>query len=511
MTFLPVAQRELLAASRRPLTFRLRAVAGILAVVVGFIGLLISSGARGVGSPIFHALVYLSALASALAGLVLSADAIAGERREGTLGFLFLTDLSGFDVLAGKLVAVGVGAATALLAVFPVMAIGMILGGVTAGEFWRNTATLVNLLWVAVTVGLAASVRSAEGGRALFNGGLVLFGLGVVLPVLGQVARSAGGVNGFEWVVSLGPTEPFLHAADGQFAMQPELFFRSLLLSHLVGWAFLAFAAWLLPRSWRSAGREEVAATRAVARPARRLDDAQNPMIALSRSSGRELALVWTVVALTFAAVIVRVSLGQPAWTVPFWGSLEFSPGFLVLKCVFTWRCCVFFHALRHGAGELLLTTPLRELQILGGGWAAGRRLVQVPLTLLVVGLTATSLVQGYSNAAGGGVNPLATAAFGLGALIWPLYLVACLVVDLVALGWLSARFGVRSSSPMAAFGRALGLLFLPRIIPCLPDLLSAGVILIWARGYLGGSYRSGLSDLRIDPEYGLRDAVRGG
>ena len=39
---------------------------------------------------------------SAIAGLVLTADCISQERREGTLGLLFLTDLRGPDVALGN-------------------------------------------------------------------------------------------------------------------------------------------------------------------------------------------------------------------------------------------------------------------------------------------------------------------------------------------------------------------------------------------------------------------------
>ncbi|HQU46125.1 MAG TPA: hypothetical protein PK867_25150, partial [Pirellulales bacterium] len=41
---------------------------------------------------------------------MLTADCISSERREGTLGLLFLTDLRGHDVVLGKLVVAGLGA-----------------------------------------------------------------------------------------------------------------------------------------------------------------------------------------------------------------------------------------------------------------------------------------------------------------------------------------------------------------------------------------------------------------
>lgn len=508
MTFLPVAQRELLAASRRRLTFRVRGVAGILAVLVGFFGLLFTwgTGARSAGAPIFHFLAYVSAFMCALAGLVVTADSIAAERREGTLGFLFLTDLTGFDVLTGKLVAAGVGAATALLAAFPVMAIGMILGGVTGGEFWRHTLALVNLLWVSVTVGLLASVQARDSGRALFNGGLVLLLLAGLLPVAASAARSGNLPGALDWLWALGPVEPFAHADHGYFTTRPDRFWRALVLSHGVGWSFLGLAAWRLPSAWQDRPEEGGRSANLRRHAAERLPDGQNPVTALCRPARRERGLVWGVVGLTVAAAVVMAAQGEFGWTVPVWGSVPFSPGFLILKGAFAWHCCAFFHGLRQGAGELLLTTPLKEMEIIGGGWAAARKLVQRPLVVLVAAFGVSSVLGGVFNATGG----VGRTVSGLGHLVLPAYVVACLVVDLVALAWLSARFGLRSGSPALAFGWTMGLLLVPRVLICVPDLLSAAVILAWAQGSIARNLFPGLAPSTGDPAANLRSALRG-
>lgn len=57
-----------------------------------------------------------------------------GESEADTLGLLFLTDLGGVDIVAGKLLVTGLNALLALTAVLPVLGVAMILGGITGGE-----------------------------------------------------------------------------------------------------------------------------------------------------------------------------------------------------------------------------------------------------------------------------------------------------------------------------------------------------------------------------------------
>lgn len=508
MTFLPVAQRELLAASRQRRTFLVRNAAGVLAVAVGFFGLLVdfATGTRSAGAPLFHFLTYTAAVVSALAGLLVTADAIASERRKGTLGFLFLTDLSSFDVLAGKLVAATAGAATALLAVFPVLAISMILGGVTAGEFWRHTFALVNLLWVAVCLGLCVSTGTRTAGRALFNGLILLLVLGVALPMLASEARQSGWLPALDWLWAVSPVEPLAHADHGFFATRPAPFWRALSVSHLLGWIFLGVAAWRLPRAWRNEAVGMFSRDAGQRRTPARLGNHRNPILALAPAATRERALVWSVIGLTLLAVGLGHLRGVSAWTAPMWGSNYFSPGLLVLRVVFAWHCCAFFQGLRNGAGELLLTTPLRERELVGGVWAAARAPVEKPFYLLVIAQVVTCLLAALVNVAGGWGRTLDA----LASLVMPGYVIASVIMDFVALAWLSLKFGLRSASPVVALGKCFAVLMLPRLLFCVPDLLISALVMTWARGYQGRKDQGGVRDMRIDPELGLRDAVRG-
>src|SRR5437660_3390979 len=143
MTFLPVAERELRVAARKRSTFRVRIIAALVAWIIGS-GVLVLSrvgpgfGTPGLGRGLFGVLTWLSLAAALAAGLFFTSDCLSEEKREGTLGFLFLTDLRGYDVVLGKLLATSLRTFYALLAVFPVFAIPLLMGGLAGGEFWKT-------------------------------------------------------------------------------------------------------------------------------------------------------------------------------------------------------------------------------------------------------------------------------------------------------------------------------------------------------------------------------------
>src|SRR5690242_21503418 len=95
-----------------------------------------------VGGRMFATLSFLIAIFCGLEGLRYTADCLSEEKREGTLGLLFLTDLKGYDVVLGKLAATSLNALYGLIAIIPVLAIPLLLGGVSIGEFWRMTLVL---------------------------------------------------------------------------------------------------------------------------------------------------------------------------------------------------------------------------------------------------------------------------------------------------------------------------------------------------------------------------------
>src|SRR6266705_5544564 len=171
MSILPIVRRELRVAARKRSTFWLRVASAITAVVLGSGCLLMGGwqriGTAQMGSMLFYALTWTCLAAALSAGLFFTSDCLSEEKREGTLGFLFLTDLRGYDVVAGKLLATSLRSLFPLLAFFPVLAVTLLMGGVTGAQFWKTSLALVNTLFFSLAAGLFVSAISRESQKAL--------------------------------------------------------------------------------------------------------------------------------------------------------------------------------------------------------------------------------------------------------------------------------------------------------------------------------------------------------
>lgn len=398
MVALPIVLRELRTASRRPATYRLRVGFALGVVLVGAT-VLVSAG--GVVSPAkLASMLFLSnaivTLAFAmLAGVFLTADCISAERRDGTLGLLFLTDLDTLDVLLGKLASTSLHAFYGLAAAIPMMAVPLIIGGVSAGEFSRLILTLGLTLAASLSVGLAVSSLALH-PRDTYGATLMILGTAFgVLPSLWWVQKEL-----LNWP-SLAPLLLWPSPGFAFWALQDSVYLGSRVVRHdfwgsmavLTGIAAgsLASAAFVLPRRWkdgnlraptdprptptRKESRSEVLAlvrrageTRA-ARHRSLLDSHPYQFLAdrafLTRHTAHrvlgKLMAVWLVI--WFAAVCSDSELP--------WQPLVFLGAYVLHVFL---KILIAFEAPRQlgddrasGALELLLVSPLRPLDILRG------------------------------------------------------------------------------------------------------------------------------------------------
>jgi ABC-type Na+ efflux pump permease subunit len=155
----PVLQRELREAARRRANHRLRLFsAGVATLLLWAIAAHMARSSAQMGSWIF------AALHSLLLGLILlivpglTADCIARERRDGTLGLLFLTPLSAGGIVAGKALAQALRALTLWLAVLPILAIPFMMGGIT----WFDAFSALSLEFCAAVLCLAAGLLASS-------------------------------------------------------------------------------------------------------------------------------------------------------------------------------------------------------------------------------------------------------------------------------------------------------------------------------------------------------------
>src|SRR5881396_757428 len=246
MSFLPIVERELRAAARRKSTYRIRSWTALLAVVVSFFSLMFLWLARGRGSLGHPLFIYLTSYAFGLcllAGVFLTADCLSEEKREGTLGLLFLTDLHGYDVVLGKFVAMLVSALYGLLALLPITAFPLLLGGVTIGEFWRTSLALVNMLFVSLAGGIWISALARDAQRAMGRAlGLILI-LVAGLPALAGLA-SLSLIARPLWLLSwISPFFAFSYASAAPYPGHVAKFWGTLAASQVLGWVFLALAS----------------------------------------------------------------------------------------------------------------------------------------------------------------------------------------------------------------------------------------------------------------------------
>src|SRR4051812_24092286 len=131
MIFLPIVSRELLLAARRRGTYWLRSLSALAVMIVGAWVFVVFryQTPRELAMVLFYVLSGGAVLLALTSGPRSTADCISEEKREGTLGLLFLTDLRGYDVILGKLVAGSFNAFYTVAAMLPMMAIPFLMGG----------------------------------------------------------------------------------------------------------------------------------------------------------------------------------------------------------------------------------------------------------------------------------------------------------------------------------------------------------------------------------------------
>ena len=135
--------RELRTSARSAFTYYLRAV-GVAALLGACLFYGLEHGfAPAMGSPLFGSLHRTLFFAIWLVVPILTADCISRERREGTLGLLFLTGLTGSEIVLAKGLVHGVRAFTLLASIIPVLAIPFLLGGLTWPEI--AVSSLINV------------------------------------------------------------------------------------------------------------------------------------------------------------------------------------------------------------------------------------------------------------------------------------------------------------------------------------------------------------------------------
>jgi ABC-type transport system involved in multi-copper enzyme maturation permease subunit len=402
MTFLPIVERELRVASRKRSTFWLRVGAATVAMVIGSGCLLLTAatplGTAGLGRVLFGALAWIGAAVALSAGLFFTSDCLSEEKREGTLGLLFLTDLRGHDVAAGKLLATSLRGFYAFLAIVPILAVTLLMGGVTGAQMWKTSLALLNALFCSLAAGLVVSALSRDSQKAL-GGALLLLLLLTFGGPLTDATISGLKKSGFDPILSL--TSPgYAMSTAGDWGRSP--FWRALLVNQTIAWLLFALTCALVPRTWQEKTSRvaekswsyswRYGSKRRRTNLRRKLID-RNAVLWLACRERWQAAGIWTMV------LLAGSGFGLLVWKLPreAWMLWNYLGGFIMLF-LYLWAasqaCRIFIEARRSGLSELLLTSPLDGKQIVSGQWQALWRMFGMQVILFLCLHTAAAALS---------------------------------------------------------------------------------------------------------------------
>lgn len=332
-----------------------------------------------VSGMIFALLKSIVFLYCLFAGVRFTADALSGERREGTLGLLFLTPLRGYDVVLGKLATTSLNAFFCLLAAIPLLGVPVIMGGVSGAEFWRITLVLINTLVLSLSVGLVVSAFGAQERNVLVATLAWILLLGFGLPLCWWSISRIVNPRWLECILLFpSPAYALRMTGSGLFTGVPSDFWPCMLTMASLSLSCVVTASVWLPRSFQ----EENSGAAQPQQPLRRRSD--DPVRArLCRSLNPYLwrvsrdpnmlywgALLAVIIALSGFIAAIVFSHRRLTGPGPMFGWLGVH---WLLKLLFTVEACrPFSEDKRSGSLELLLCTPVHSRDLTS---AQGRRL----------------------------------------------------------------------------------------------------------------------------------------
>ncbi len=464
--------------------------------VIGFFSL-ISKGmfAAQLGIAIFSALKWIAWVTACASGVFLTADCLSEEKREGTLGLLFLTDLRGFDVVIGKLFATSLRSFYGLLAIFPVMALSFVMGGVGADDFQHTIFSICNALFFSLALGMAVSVIGRDTHKVMTATLAVMLVFLLAVPKLDSWVGHNPRYPGFEL---LSPVYTIVNTSS----YRSGDFWKSIFAVHATGWAFLIIASVLASRTWhekRASGGWRLGRRLFPDRKRPALTEAGAVCWIISRD---RWAAALARLAVLFAIGILALSIfslsasPRPGPVVPppkivqkstkttgpnsqtysysvtassSASMIAMSPAFVVASSCsgflsFLLEFWLVLHVSRfyvegrrNGFLELLLVTPVQPRDVVKGQWLALQRLFLVPVAAQVflsfavgaIPILAGNSLMGVIGSAGGKIDPAVFQflALLLGAASW--------TCGMVALAWFAIWMGLSSRKATAAVVKA--------------------------------------------------------
>lgn len=466
MKFLPIAERELRVAARRRSTHWLRfsVPAGLLILAAWVFLANRRDSQREIGMIIFYMLTGGLTLYSLTAGLRSTADSLAEEKRDGTLGLLFLTDLRGYDVVIGKLLANSLSVFYGVLAVLPILALPLLMGGVAVAEFGRLALVLVNTLFFSLCAGMLASAMCQQARVATAVTLSIILLITAGMPALGLLEwklRHWQGGYLYAFAIS-SPVFSYFSGVDQPFRFGfNKWFFWSVAVVHVCGWICLVLASRIVRNSWQ----DKPSTVRGLKWRSWRQEMLEGGVVTRNSFRTRLLdrnAIFWLTARPRWRGIgaWLPLAIAVGAWG---WGYYKLrddwlDPGVYAVTAVLlglTMKVMIgaeagrrFLEDRRIGAMELLLSTSLTVSDILRGQWLALRRQFLGPIGVtLLVAITLWLVGANHPHMSGRDQSYWLWVGFA-GMVMF--------VADAIALGWMGMWLGLSMQNPRRAFGAAI-------------------------------------------------------
>jgi ABC-type Na+ efflux pump permease subunit len=261
VAFPPIIERELRVALRKKQPARRRIKVAGICVASSLCFLLFSAlvGSRGAGREL-HQLLCFGGLYVVIRAPMLIAGSLADERRNQTLGLLFLSGLSASEVFLSKFLSATLIAFTELLAMFPMLALPFLIGGVSFDLFLATVVGLPTLLVLTIALSLLSSVLTRDDGAAVLLTAILAVVLCVITPAIYYAqTQYSPGTHPSRWWLRLSPAYgPYLVHSRLPLGTVSE-FWSNWAFTILWSVAALGLAAGLLKRLWRERETVQVA------------------------------------------------------------------------------------------------------------------------------------------------------------------------------------------------------------------------------------------------------------
>lgn len=407
-----VIMRELRGSSHTAANYWMRVLACGVSLVVLFFAVQSLSvlSPADVGLPLFTCIHYALTATMFILVPAMTADCLAREKREGTLGLLFLTNLKAGGIVAGKSAAQFLRAWCLWLSVLPVLVIPLIWGGIEWGVILNTQLAELSILLIGLASGLLASccVRQFFAAVALAEVlacAAAWWLAGQIMTVLG--AGAAGLTNSYMLAEILSPHSVFIGLSSPQgmtssfyrsgsntyittssapITAAPTLIFLALAIVYLL--VVLLLASRWVKRSWqdkpptrRQVWWHKTFCTDFFRNRFKRTQSkllTRNPIAWLQVYSWKQRVVKWGFC----LAVVIMASATLSGRGVP-----QLYLFFFALAIFYTWAgVSGFMNEKKSGALELILVTPISVKEIILGR-ATGLYRQFLPAAIMVLAL----------------------------------------------------------------------------------------------------------------------------